>query len=104
MEKFYELVKRLRKECPWDAEQTQKSLIPFLLEETYELIDTIEKNDREKIIEELGDLLLNIFMQMVILEEKGNAKEEIINKISKKLSKDILMSLKMLRSRIRTKC
>lgn len=85
MEKFYELVKKLRKECPWDAEQTQKSLIPFLLEEAYELIDTIEKDDREKIIEELGDLLLNIFMQMVILEEKGNTKEEIINRISKKI-------------------
>lgn len=85
MEEFYELVKKLRKECPWDAEQTQKSLIPFLLEEAYELIDTIEKDDREKIIEELGDLLLNIFMQMVILEEKGNTKEEIINRISKKI-------------------
>ncbi len=85
MEEFYELVKRLRKECPWDAEQTQKSLIPFLLEETYELIDTIETGSREKIIEELGDLLLNIFMQMVILEETGNVKGEIINRISKKI-------------------
>lgn len=87
MENFYNLVKRLRKECPWDAKQTQKSLIPFLLEETYELIDAIEKDDREKTVEELGDLLLNIFMQMVIVEEGANSKENIIERISNKIIK-----------------
>lgn len=87
MKKFYDLVKKLRKECPWDAAQTQRSLIPFLLEETYELIDAIEKDDREQVMEELGDLLLNLFMQMVVVEEGGNAKEEIIEKISKKIVK-----------------
>ena len=87
MEDFYNLVKKLRKECPWDAEQTQKSLIPFLLEETYELIDAIEKDDREKTVEELGDLLLNIFMQMVIVGEGANSKENIIERISNKIIK-----------------
>ena len=85
MEDFYKLVRRLRKECPWDAEQTQKSLIPFLLEEAYELIDAIDKDDKEKIREELGDLLLNIFMLMVILEESDKSQEEIIDTISKKI-------------------
>jgi len=85
MEDFYKLVKKLRKECPWDAEQTQKSLIPFLLEEAYELIDAIDKDDKKKIREELGDLLLNIFMQMVILEESDESQEEIIDIISKKI-------------------
>ena len=87
MENFYKLIKRLRKECPWDAKQTQKSLIPFLLEETYELIDAIEKDDKEKTVEELGDLLLNIFMQMVIVEEGANSKENIIERISNKIIK-----------------
>ncbi len=85
MEDFYKLVRRLRKECPWDAEQTQKSLIPFLLEEAYELIDAIDKDDKEKIREELGDLLLNIFMLMVILEESDKSQEGIIDTISKKI-------------------
>jgi len=87
MEEFYKLIKKLRKECPWDAEQTQKSLIPFLLEETYELIDAIEKEDREKIMEEMGDLFLNLFMQMAIAEENGNKREEIFDRITKKIIK-----------------
>ncbi len=87
MKEFYKLVKKLRKECPWDAEQTSKSLIPFLLEETYELIDAIEKDNREKVTEELGDVLLNIFMQMVIMEEGKTTKNEIIEGISKKIIK-----------------
>lgn len=87
MKEFYEIIKRLRKECPWDATQTRKTLIPFLLEETYELIDAIEKDDDEKIEEELGDVLLNIFMQMVITEEKNISKEEIVEKITKKIIK-----------------
>ena len=87
MKGFYELVRRLRKECPWDAAQTQKSLIPFLLEETYELIDAIERDDREKMSEELGDVLLNIFMQMVIMEERERSAEEIIENIETKIIK-----------------
>jgi MazG family protein len=87
MKEFYEIIKRLRKECPWDEAQTRKTLIPFLLEETYELIDAIEKDDDAKIEEELGDVLLNIFMQMVITEEKNISKEEIIERITKKIIK-----------------
>jgi MazG family protein len=87
MKGFYELVKRLRKECPWDAAQTQKSLVPFLLEETYELIDAIEKDDKEKMAEELGDVLLNIFMQMVIMEEQDRSVEKVIAAIEDKIIK-----------------
>jgi XTP/dITP diphosphohydrolase len=46
--------------CPWDAEQTHESLIRYLLEETYELIDAIEAGDREDMIEELGDVLYQV--------------------------------------------
>jgi MazG family protein len=87
MEEFYKLVQRLRKECPWDAAQSQKTLIPFLLEETYELIDAIERDDRRRIEEELGDLLLNVFMQMVILEEKIKSRDDIIKRIQEKIIK-----------------
>jgi len=46
--------------CPWDAEQTHESLIRYLLEETYELIDAIEAGDRDDMIEELGDVLYQV--------------------------------------------
>ena len=46
--------------CPWDAEQTHESLIRYLLEETYELIDAIETGDRDDMIEELGDVLYQV--------------------------------------------
>lgn len=46
--------------CPWDAEQTHRSLVQYLLEETYELIDAIESGSREDIIEELGDVLYQV--------------------------------------------
>lgn len=46
--------------CPWDAEQTHRSLVQYLLEETYELIDAIEAGDRDEVIEELGDVLYQV--------------------------------------------
>lgn len=46
--------------CPWDAEQTHESLIRYLLEETYELIDAIEAGDRDEMMEELGDVLYQV--------------------------------------------
>jgi len=46
--------------CPWDAEQTHRSLVQYLLEETYELIDAIEAGNREDVIEELGDVLYQV--------------------------------------------
>jgi XTP/dITP diphosphohydrolase len=46
--------------CPWDAEQTHESLVQYLLEETYELIDAIEAGDRDEILEELGDVLYQV--------------------------------------------
>jgi len=46
--------------CPWDAEQTHESLVKYLLEETYELIDAIESGKRDDILEELGDVLYQV--------------------------------------------
>ena len=56
------LMERLRSEdgCPWDKKQTRESLKPYLLEETYEVLDAIEKDDIDLIVEELGDVLLQV--------------------------------------------
>ena len=64
------IVRRLRKDCPWDREQTHKSLRPSLIEETYEVVESIEENDLPALKGELGDLLLHILLQAVIAEEE----------------------------------
>jgi len=46
--------------CPWDAEQTHRSLVQYLLEETYELIDALESGNRDEVLEELGDVLYSV--------------------------------------------
>src|SRR6202521_3049936 len=64
----FEVVARLRAPggCPWDREQTHESLRPYLLEETYELLEAIDTGDDAKIMEELGDLLLQVAMHAEI--------------------------------------
>jgi tetrapyrrole methylase family protein / MazG family protein len=65
---IFEVVARLRATdgCPWDREQTHESLRPYLLEETYELLEAIDSGDDAKIMEELGDLLLQVAMHAEI--------------------------------------
>ena len=67
------IVARLRGEngCPWDREQTLESLKPFLIEEAYELLETIDSGDAEAHREELGDVLLQVLLQARIREEEG---------------------------------
>ncbi len=57
--------------CPWDAEQTHESLIPNLIEETHETVDTIRRGDHEHLKEELGDLLLQVVFHSELAEEAG---------------------------------
>ena len=66
------IVERLRSEqgCPWDRQQTPSSLIPYMLEETYEVIESIEANDHQALKEELGDVLLHIVFQSHIAGER----------------------------------
>ncbi len=74
------IVKKLRKECPWDKKQTEKSLVPYIIEESYELIDAIDNNDIEGKRGELGDYLLQFLLQVAIAEEKNYFKMEDVLK------------------------
>ncbi len=75
--RFHELTRTLRAQCPWDIEQTHTSLIPFLLEETYEVVDALQALDPDDpatdddLIEELGDLLFQIEFHATIAEQDG---------------------------------
>jgi tetrapyrrole methylase family protein/MazG family protein len=73
VEAIFEVVHRLRQPggCPWDREQTHESLRPYLLEETYELLEAIDAGDDAKMMEELGDLLLQVAMHAEIAAEEG---------------------------------
>ena len=88
LNKLIDIVKRLREPdgCDWDNIQTSKSLIPYLLEETYEVIEAIEKDNSQLLKEELGDLLLHIVFQAEIANEKDSFQlSDSINHISDKL-------------------
>ncbi|WP_316043293.1 MazG nucleotide pyrophosphohydrolase domain-containing protein [Actinomadura sp. CNU-125] len=56
----------LRRECPWDREQTHESLVPYLLEESYEVLDTVESGDLGALREELGDVLMQVAFHSVV--------------------------------------
>ena len=70
---IFEVVHRLRQPdgCPWDREQTHESLRPYLLEETYELLEALDSADQAKTMEELGDLLLQVAMHAEIAAQEG---------------------------------
>ncbi len=70
-EELVEIMRSLRKGCPWDRKQTRESLKPFLIEECYEVIEAIEDGDPQKIKEELGDLLFQILFHAEIAGERG---------------------------------
>ncbi len=75
--RFHELARTLREQCPWDIEQTHQSLIPYLIEETYEVVDALQALDPDDpstdtdVIEELGDLLYQIEFHATIAEQQG---------------------------------
>ncbi len=82
------IVDRLRAPdgCPWDREQTSRSLKGYLLEEAHEVAEAIEREDNGLLCEELGDLLLNVFLQARIAEEAGHfTLGEVAERISEKL-------------------
>ena len=66
-----ELTRRLRRECPWDREQDERTIVPHTLEEAYELADAAQRRDDAKLLDELGDVLFQVHFLALLLEERG---------------------------------
>src|SRR5712671_7342853 len=67
-----ELTERLRRECPWDREQTERTIVPHTVEEAYEVADAAIAGDDAKLVDELGDLLFQVYFLSLLLEERGS--------------------------------
>jgi len=73
-----ELTRRLRRECPWDREQTALTIVPHTVEEAYELADAAAAKDDAGVHGELGDLLFQVYFLALLLEEKGEGDLESV--------------------------
>ncbi|MGO9482045.1 MAG: nucleoside triphosphate pyrophosphohydrolase [Candidatus Kryptoniota bacterium] len=71
LEEFIEVVRRLRRECPWDKIQTNRSIRHYTIEEVYELAEAIDQENWPEVKSELGDILLNVFLHTQIAEDEG---------------------------------
>lgn len=78
-ERLINIMSRLRKECPWDREQTPETLRQYVLEEAYEVVETIDEGNWDELRKELGDLLLQIVFQAEIAAE--NQRFELVDSI-----------------------
>jgi MazG family protein len=65
------ITRRLRKECPWDREQDERTIVPHTIEEAYELADAANRGDDAKLLDELGDVLFQVHFLSLLLEERG---------------------------------
>jgi MazG family protein len=66
-----ELAERLRRDCPWDREQNERTIVPHTVEEAYEVADAAMAGDDAKLLDELGDLLFQVFFLALLLDERG---------------------------------
>jgi XTP/dITP diphosphohydrolase len=87
LERLVDIMARLRQECPWDAQQTHRSLVQYLIEETAETVEAIEVTDHDHLCEELGDLLLQVIFHAQIASEQtpGFTVEDVARGIADKL-------------------
>ena len=73
-------------DCPWDREQDERSIVPHTVEEAYELADAAERGDDEKLLDELGDVLFQVYFLALLLEERGaGSLAEVAEGMSEKL-------------------
>jgi len=72
------LARRLRRDCPWDREQTAKTIVPHTVEEAYEVADAAMAEDDAKLLDELGDLLYQVYFLALLLEERGEGDLESV--------------------------
>ena len=73
-----ELTRRLRRDCPWDREQTARTIVPHTVEEAYEVADAANAGDPAKLLDELGDLLFQTYFLALLLEEQGEGDLEAV--------------------------
>jgi MazG family protein len=66
-----DITRRLRRECPWDREQDERTIVPLTLEEAYELADAAHARDDARLVDELGDVLFQVHFLSLLLEERG---------------------------------
>jgi MazG family protein len=71
-----ELTERLRRDCPWDREQTARTIVPHTVEEAYEVADAALGDDPQKLLDELGDLLFQVYFLALLLDEQGHGNLE----------------------------
>jgi len=67
-----DLTRRLRRDCPWDREQTARTIVPHTVEEAYEVADAAQAGDPGELLDELGDLLFQVYFLALLLEEQGH--------------------------------
>ncbi len=85
-EELVEIMARLRACCPWDREQTHESLLPYLVEETHEVVEAVDEGDATKLRDELGDLLLQIVFHAQIACEQGKfSVADVIDALANKM-------------------
>ncbi len=65
------ITRRLRRDCPWDREQDERSIVPHTVEEAYELADAAHSGDDSKLLDELGDVLFQVHFLSLLMEERG---------------------------------
>ncbi len=81
-----EIMARLRMGCPWDREQTHRTLVPYLIEETYEVVEAIESSQLDELCEELGDLLLQVLFHAQLATEVGRfGIADVVDALSNKM-------------------
>jgi MazG family protein len=86
LEELQELTERLRRDCPWDREQTERTIVPHTVEEAYEVADAAIERDDAKLADELGDLLFQVYFLALLLAEKGQlGLEDIARGVHEKL-------------------
>ena len=73
-----ELTERLRRDCPWDREQTARTIVPHTVEEAYEVADAAIVGDPAKLLDELGDLLFQVYFLALLLQEQGEGDLEAV--------------------------
>jgi MazG family protein len=86
LDRLDEITRRLRRDCPWDRDQDERSIVPHTVEEAYELADAARTGDDAKLLDELGDVLFQVHFLALLLEERGaGSLDEVAEAITAKL-------------------